>query len=673
MSEAASRADDPHDGWFRTITERAGDTFYRIRVRPDVAVLFISDTVCIHSGYTAEELKANPRLVRSALAPQDLGQLASALQGKPGDDFRADLPWLHKDDSVVWIEHHGTFAEGPDGSVILEGTGYNITEEMRLKSSLEASEARYRLLAENASDVVVLTSPDGIIRWASPSVTRIMGWARSGREGQAPADFLHPDDLAAVDHAVARVTAGETVALSARVRIADGSYRWYRITMTPMLDADGEYTGRISAFHDVDDLVQADRALRDTLKAQLDPNVTLRAVRDESGGIVDLEYVHANAAAVATTSSLAEDLLGRTFLELFPDQRGREPFVLYVRTIETGEPTVLDDYVFADTGDQSPHHFDMRGVRVGDAINLTWRDVTQRGEAARALAASEEQYRLLAENSSDVVVRTRDNQILWVSPSLTRMLGWRPDEWIGHSMNEFGHPDDLDRVVAAREEMLSGSPAISRIRIKDRQGVYHWTEVHSKLYLDAAGRIDGIQSSLRTIDKEVQAEEDLQRRARYDDLTGVYKRDEAILRLGDVTSRRRTPGSESAAMFIDIDSFKAVNDTYGHAAGDAVLETLTVRIRDAVRAGDTIARMGGDEFIVILDGIHGIGEAESVAEKIRVAAARPVATSGGPVCITVSIGVTLTTSLESADEVIARADAAMYRAKNSGRDQVVAL
>jgi diguanylate cyclase (GGDEF)-like protein len=104
-----------------------------------------------------------------------------------------------------------------------------------------------------------------------------------------------------------------------------------------------------------------------------------------------------------------------------------------------------------------------------------------------------------------------------------------------------------------------------------------------------------------------------------------------------------------------------------------VLETLSVRIRDIVRAGDTIARMGGDEFVVILDGIHDIYEAQSVAEKIRLSAARPVATSTGAVAITVSIGVTLTTSLESADQVIARADAAMYQAKEGGRDQVVAV
>ena len=257
---------------------------------------------------------------------------------------------------------------------------------------------------------------------------------------------------------VARVMAGETVVQDSRIRIADGSYRWYRATMTPLLDSDGTFAGRISAFHDIDDLVRAEHAVRDIMDAQLDPNITLRAVRDSSGDIVDLEFAYANATALAYIAPLTDDPIGHSFHALFPDQSLGEAYQRYLHTIETGEPTVLDDFAFTRARTHGDHRFDIRGVRVGDAINLSWRDVTQRGQAARALAASEEQYRLLAENSSDVVMRTRDNFIVWVSPSLTRMLGWAPDEWVGRSMSEFGHPDDLDTVVASREEMLSGQP-----------------------------------------------------------------------------------------------------------------------------------------------------------------------------------------------------------------------
>jgi len=673
MPEGLSLPDEPHDGWFRTITEQAGDTFYRIQVRPGVAVVFLSDTVAQHVGYTVQELTADPLLLTSALAPTDAERLTEITTGQPGQDFRADLPWRHKDGGVVWMEHHGVFTQGPDGSVILEGTAYNITEEMKLKSSLAESESRYRVLAENASDLIVQSSAEGRIMWASPSVTRLMGWTADDALGEPALDFVHPDDLPVVAAAVGRVMSGEPMVAQSRIRMADGTYRWYDTAITPVLDADGTVTGRISAFHDIDDLVRAQKALRDTMDAQLDPNITIRAIRDPSGTIVDLEYVHANATAIAYTAPLAANPIGLSFLSLFADQIPTGLFAHYVRTIETGEPTILDDYIFPTARRHEGHHYDIRGVKVGDAISLTWRDVTERSRAASALAASEEQYRLLAENSSDVVMRTRGNYVVWVSPSLTRMLGWQVEEWIGRSMSEFGHPDDLDTLVAAREEMLTGTSVVMRIRIKDRSGVFHWGEVHSRLYINADGQIDGVQSSMRTIDKEVQAEQDLERRARYDDLTGVFKRDEAIARLSDVTSRRRMPGFESAALFIDIDGFKHVNDTHGHAAGDAVLETLTVRIRDIVRAGDTIARMGGDEFVVILDGIHDIHEAQTVAEKIRLEATRPVATSIGAVDITVSIGVTLTTALDSADQVIARADAAMYEAKNGGRNRIVAI
>ena len=163
------------------------------------------------------------------------------------------------------------------------------------------------------------------------------------------------------------------------------------------------------------------------------------------------------------------------------------------------------------------------------------------------------------------------------------------------------------------------------------------------------------------------------RRARFDDLTGALKRDEVLARLADIGSQRRRPGDECGVLFIDVDGLKEINDTLGHAAGDGVLTTLAARIRDCIRAGDIVARMGGDEFLVILNDIHGIADAEAVAEKIRIASSGNIDGAGGSARVSVSIGVTLSNPVESADDIIARADAAMYRAKQSGRDKVVTL
>ena len=293
--------------------------------------------------------------------------------------------------------------------------------------------------------------------------------------------------------------------------------------------------------------------------------------------------------------------------------------------------------------------------------------------ATEALRASEERYRLLTENSMDVILHLRRGMVSWVSPSLEDALGWPPEEWIGRAMDAFLHPDDRLQFERNRAMLTAGKPVISRYRVVARDGGSHWIEMHAKPYLTTEDVQDGSVASFRTIDPEVHAEEELTRRARYDDLTGALKRDEILSRLGDVSSRRRTPGEECGVLFIDVDAFKNVNDTLGHATGDAVLAALAARVRDCIRSGDTIARMGGDEFLVILNDIHGIDEARAVAEKVRLAAARPIASSGVTAHVTVSVGVTLSHPVEGVDDVIARADEAMYEAKRAGRDRVAAL
>jgi diguanylate cyclase (GGDEF)-like protein len=179
-------------------------------------------------------------------------------------------------------------------------------------------------------------------------------------------------------------------------------------------------------------------------------------------------------------------------------------------------------------------------------------------------------------------------------------------------------------------------------------------------------------SIFRNVDDVVDHELALLRRATLDDLTGAFKRDEGLRLLAKGITTRR-PGSQTAALFCDVDLFKEVNDARGHAVGDVVLSVVADRIRSSVRGGDVIVRMGGDEFLIILHGVHDLDQATKIAEGIRRSVSEPVDVGNHDVAVTVSIGVTLCSAGEDADSLVARADFAMYQAKRTGRNQVVGL
>jgi len=199
--------------------------------------------------------------------------------------------------------------------------------------------------------------------------------------------------------------------------------------------------------------------LRATLDSLMDPHVLLDAVRDESGQIVDFVYVDANPAACADLGIDYQDLVGARLLDLQPGNAGSGLLEQYRQVVETCQPLALDDFVYAQElrGDQE-RVYDVRAARVGDGMSITWRDVTDRHAAARWLAESEELYRLLAENASDVIMRlSPDRRFEWVSGSIADVLGWAAPDLLGHAIDEFIHPEELDLFREALSDSSAGS------------------------------------------------------------------------------------------------------------------------------------------------------------------------------------------------------------------------
>ncbi len=421
--------------------------------------------------------------------------------------------------------------------------------------------------------------------------------------------------------------------------------------------------------------LQPDRAavhLRQTLEGMLDPYVILQPVRDAGRHVVDFTCLDVNRAACAWLRVDRDRLMGSPFSASFPAFDSSGLLQALAALADTGRPLVLDDFPFMSRGG-GLRRLDLRGMRGAGWISLLWRDVTIRHEAIEKLSASEEQFRLLAENSTDVILRLDPgDQILWISPSVASVLGWTPAEAIGRDGRDFlASVETREQYVRDKARVMAGQGAVSRALVRAASGDLHWMEVHSFPYRTAEGVVSGMVASMHLIDAQVRMEQDLEYRARVDSQTGLLNRGELLERLGFLVDSHEP---NLGVLWCDIDGFKGINDAHGHATGDVVLEALGTRIRGSLRsAADMAGRMSGDELIVVLHGVSGLDEAVAFAETLRHRAAEPVSVGGSFIRATISVGVTLAGTGEGVDAILARADDAMYEAKRHGKNRVVAI
>ena len=532
--------------------------------------------------------------------------------------------------------------------------------------------------------------------------------------------------------------------------------------------------------------------LQGIFDSTIDPLVLMEGVRDESGELVDLRYLEVNAAAIAYNQLTREQMVGARLLDLFPGQLEHGPLRQYFRTIETGEPTILDDYSYGHEVLAEERRYDIRAARYGDGIALTWRDVTDRHRAAQALAESERRYRLLAENASDVIMLSEDGRsfswvsdsstatlgwapeqlvgmpavdfihpddaaglfaaiqaseatgaiarfrsrwrrgdgsycwvesagrpivdesgerhgrviaihliddqvraeqaladreqryrllaenasdvvwqiapdgtLAWTSPSVTRLLGWRPEDLVGRIAMELIHPEDRPRATRDREHVLQGEPYQGEYRVLHPDGTATWAalSVHPVPTPEGPVRIVAI----RDVNEEVLTRERMEFLLEHDPLTGLPTRAGITRRLADLLEQADS-GRRSAALYIGMDSLAEVNEALGHSAGDLLLATTAARLAGVV-GEEWVGRGAGDEFIVLLAALESGADAAQLAERLRSAIHRACDVAGHQVVPTASIGIAVSSRGATAESIVRDAALAMRTAKEGGRNR----
>jgi len=242
----------------------------------------------------------------------------------------------------------------------------------------------------------------------------------------------------------------------------------------------------------------------------LDPQVLLESLRGPDGHVVDFRYRSVNRAAATYLGFGESDLAGDTQLEFLPSLAGSEFHRRYSQCLQDGQPVVLTDFESINPILGDVRRYDLRATRAGaDLLVVTWRDVTERFVATQRIADAEHEYRLIAENSDDVILHARDGRVVWVSPSVEDVLGAPPEYWVGQELREAVPAE----VLAAQEDsvmtLAAGGTVQRRVRLVAADGAGHWVDVHSEPFYDADGRQDGFIAALRLADDDVATKQEV--------------------------------------------------------------------------------------------------------------------------------------------------------------------
>ncbi|WP_413160098.1 EAL domain-containing protein [Capilliphycus salinus ALCB114379] len=300
----------------------------------------------------------------------------------------------------------------------------------------------------------------------------------------------------------------------------------------------------------------------------------------------------------------------------------------------------------------------------------------QRILAEIALGETEERYRLLAENMSDLVcLHDREGRYLYVSPSCKSLLEYNCEELLGQNPYNFFHPEDCDRILQTSHlAALKCQPIPMTYRMRKKSGDYIWLETLTKPIVDRSGQVIRLQTTSRDITDRVQVEQKLRYDAKHDSLTGLPNRNQLIDRIELALERlKRYPDFNFAILFLDLDRFKIINDSLGHLAGDELLITVAHLLQGLIRSVDLAARFGGDEFVILLEEIDNINEAVRVAKRILTEFQSPFLLNKlnhQEVFITPSLGIVYgSRAYSQAIDLLRDADTAMYRAKAKGGER----
>ncbi len=591
-----------------------------------------------------------------------------------GESYSIEVP-SQTDEGQGYVVNFGPVRDA--SGVVIGGVAVatDVSDHLRLRVALEESESRFRLLAENSSDVVLRIDDAWDIGWVSPSVHDVLGYNPDEVLGTGLRDYLLPDARRQIETAYLAWDRVGPLRELLLLRAADGGTRWVEVTASSMTPVGAATVMTVVNLRDVDARVRAVQALADSEEQ-------FRLTMEQAA--VGMALVHADGTFLVVNPALERllayepgELVGRSFLDVtHPDdlESGRDLHRSLVEG-EVGSISVRKRYlrkdgdeVWADLSVAAVH--DSEGRFRHNVAQLN--DATAEVEALRQLARSEERFRLaMTAAPVGMAISDPEGRFVQVNDALCSLLGLEEGELLGSTVGGFLAPEEEGLIEHVSNALAQ--PGASTFRhqhqlVSPTRSL--WVEHSASVLRDEAGAPVFYVHQFADQTEAHGLRQDLEYRASHDPLTGVVNRGELMAQLAHSLRRGQGRVGWLGVLFCDIDNLKPLNDEFGHHTGDVAIQAVAERLRNAVRSQDLVARIGGDEFVVLLEALHSREQLAAIAEKCRASVEGPVAVQGRSIEVSVSVGAVLAGQDESADEVLARADHALHRAKVGGRRQV---
>ncbi len=521
-------------------------------------------------------------------------------------------------------------------------------------------------------DILCIIDLDGHFTLINPTFSTTLGYTKTELSKVTFLQLVHPEDLESTSLAFNNLYKNHAInSFEIRYRCKDGVYKWLHWSFYLINDKQLFY----ATVRDITEQKQRQDALEESNNYL---NSIFRAVPAGIGLVKDRILVEVNDRVCEITGYQQEELIGQSSRVLYPCDKEYE-FVgqeKYRQIQEKGTGTVETQFLCKNGNIidvlLSSTPLNINNLSQGVTFSVT--DITVVKQSKLALQQSQKKYFDLYENAPDMYlsVDPKTTNVIQCNQTLINVMGFAKEDVIGHSVLNLYTPESALYIKSNILPMYLDKGIVQNeyLQVQKKNGNILDVSLNITATRDEQGNISYSRAIWRDISTMKEHQYKLEHIAHYDLLTNLPNRVLLADRLSQAMLKCRRHEQSLAVIFLDLDGFKAVNDAYGHDVGDELLIALSVQMKKALREGDSLARIGGDEFVAVLTDLTCIEDCEPVIERLLLAASKPITIDNIILNVSASIGVTLYPQDNvDADQLMRHADQAMYVAKESGKNR----